>query len=110
MFKFLLTPEALQLITIGTLGAVVHAFSHLINYRKRKLDYTWKDFVIYTVFGGFAGVMFGLLGQWLFSEQIAVLFFTGMGAFTGFAGLQALAIWTLKKLGVDPDQYYAGKD
>jgi hypothetical protein len=103
------TVEVLQLIAVGSLGAIVHAFSHLMNHRKNNLDYSWTDFAVYFIFGGFAGVMFGLVGQWIFEGQIERLFFTGMGAFMGFAGLNALSIWALKRLGVNPE-YYVNKD
>ncbi len=106
----LLDPSVIKLILVGTLGAVVHAFSHLINYRKNNIPYTWRDFIVYTVFGGFAGIIFGLLAQWVFpQDEIARLFFTGMGAFMGFAGLNALSVWALRKLGVS-ENFYVSKD
>lgn len=102
---YLKLPPELLIILVGLLGSIVHAFNQMANKKKVGATVNWKDFCIYTVYGGFAAVMFGIAAQWVFDDQLAQLFFTGMGAFMGFAGLNALSIWTLKKIGVDPENY-----
>lgn len=92
--------ELLQLLMVGTLGMIVHAFSQMTNKRNSGGIPDWKDFVVYATYGGFAGIMFNIAAQWIFDDQIAIAFFTGMGAFTGFAGLNALSLWALERLGI----------
>lgn len=93
-------PPEMLLILAAVLGAIVHAFSRLESSGSP----TWRYFIVYVTYGGFAGWMFGILAFWMFNEFAAQLFFTGMGAFTGFAGLKALAEWGYKKLGISHDK------
>lgn len=91
-------PDKFSLAIVLVLGAITHAFSQLTVHRNQKREYTWQDFIVYITYGGFAGVMFGLLSQYLFTDPILHLFATGMGAFMGFAGLNYLSVWLLEKL------------
>lgn len=93
-------PPELIFLIIGLLGAVVHAFKQLTDKKESGKIPTWQDFIVYVTYGGFAAVMFGLASMWVFDDQIAQWFFTGMGAFTGFAGLNALSVWALEKIGI----------
>src|SRR3990167_3430091 len=90
--------STIAIVTHGTLaffGAIVHAAK---SYREGASK-TWIDFLTLTVMSSFSGVMFALVGFYMFgeSQQYLTMAMAGTGGFLGVEGM-ALIIGKLKGL------------
>lgn len=81
------------LIPLGIVifGALVHATAQLKIARDKEETFTLGDFVILFVIAAFSGTIIGLTSTLFFDSYTAVTLASGIGAFLGMAGVNAVA-------------------
>ena len=78
------------IIPLLAFSATAHAAVQWKDAKESKQEFTWADFLFSSLVAGFSGTMFGLGAAYLLENKIAILWFTGMGAFMGLKGLNTL--------------------
>ena len=95
MFELLkTTAELINILAMAGIiifGSIVHATAKLKIARDTSEAFTVADFVILSVIASFSGLIAGLLATIFLQEQTLVLAASGIGAFLGIAGLNAIS-------------------
>ena len=72
-------------------GSLVHATAQLKIARDKDVAFSVSDFIILFVIAAFSGTIVGMTSTLFFDSQTVITLSSGIGAFLGMAGVNAVA-------------------